>query len=213
MFWVCNTMFPRWRVKHPTYLSLSQWQCPGTRALPQVNLSPSHTRCSVTVTQIVTETRPKKSPKLHYKKGKFLYSAVSNPQDCSKRFTLYFPDRPFQTPSKLLWEASSHMLQIMRDGYSCTCPPLSIARYSFTQLNDLEQCRVKNLPKVLIPQHRIRTQVLVVESRKLYPWAIAFYSISEKIYFVFQINPRTRGFSSWLDSPMLSPYFVVINDQ
>ena len=28
------------------------------------------------------------------KKGKFLYSAVSSPQDHSKRFTLYFPDRP-----------------------------------------------------------------------------------------------------------------------
>ena len=27
-------------------------------------------------------------------KGNFLYSAVSNPQDCSKRFTLYFPGRP-----------------------------------------------------------------------------------------------------------------------
>ena len=27
-------------------------------------------------------------------KGKFLYSTVSSPQDCSKRFTLYFPDRP-----------------------------------------------------------------------------------------------------------------------
>ena len=24
-------------------------------------------------------------------KGKFLYSAVSNPKDCSKCFTLYFP--------------------------------------------------------------------------------------------------------------------------
>ena len=30
-------------------------------------------------------------------KGKFLYSAVSNPQDCSKRFTLYFPGRPVQS--------------------------------------------------------------------------------------------------------------------
>ena len=28
------------------------------------------------------------------KKGKFLYSAVSSPQDHSERFTLYFPDRP-----------------------------------------------------------------------------------------------------------------------
>ena len=30
-------------------------------------------------------------------KRKFLYSTVSNPQDCSKRFTLYFPDRPVQS--------------------------------------------------------------------------------------------------------------------
>ena len=27
-------------------------------------------------------------------KGKFLYSAVFSPRDGSKRFTLYFPDRP-----------------------------------------------------------------------------------------------------------------------
>ena len=35
-----------------------------------------------------------------------------------------------QTPSRLLWEAYSHMLQLMRDGCSYTYPPLSIARYS-----------------------------------------------------------------------------------
>ena len=28
------------------------------------------------------------------KKRQFLYSAISSPQDPSKRFTLYFPDRP-----------------------------------------------------------------------------------------------------------------------
>ncbi|KAK2170600.1 hypothetical protein NP493_1148g00086 [Ridgeia piscesae] len=35
----------------------------------------------------------------HHMKGKdkFLYSAVSSPQDCSKHFTLYFPDRPVQS--------------------------------------------------------------------------------------------------------------------
>ena len=35
----------------------------------------------------------------YYKKskGKFLYSAVSSPQDCSKHFTLYFPGRPVQS--------------------------------------------------------------------------------------------------------------------
>jgi len=31
---------------------------------------------------------------LKLSKGNFLYSAVSSPQDRSKRFTLYFPDRP-----------------------------------------------------------------------------------------------------------------------
>ena len=42
-------------------------------------------------------------------KGKFLYSAVSNPQDCSKRFTftLYsVADRHNRT--RLLWEAYNH---------------------------------------------------------------------------------------------------------
>ena len=29
-----------------------------------------------------------------------------------------------QTPSQLLWEASSHMLQLMREGSSYTYPPL-----------------------------------------------------------------------------------------
>ena len=50
-----------------------------------------------------------------------------------------------QTPSQLLWEASSYMLQLMREGCSYTYPPLSIARYSFIQLSELEQLRVKKL--------------------------------------------------------------------
>ena len=48
-----------------------------------------------------------------------------------------------QTPSQLLWEASSYVLQLMREGCSYTYPPLSIAKYSFIQLSGLEQCRVK----------------------------------------------------------------------
>ena len=50
-----------------------------------------------------------------------------------------------QIPSQLIWEASSHMLQLMCDGCSYTYPPLSIARYSFIQLSELEQCRVTKL--------------------------------------------------------------------
>ena len=38
-------------------------------------------------------------------KGKFLHSTVSNPQDCSKCFTLTFADKPVHLePSRLLWE-------------------------------------------------------------------------------------------------------------
>ena len=48
-----------------------------------------------------------------------------------------------QTPSRLLWEASTHILQLMREGCAYTYPPLSIDRYSFIQVSELEQCRVK----------------------------------------------------------------------
>ena len=82
---------------------------------------------------------------------------------------LHFTSLFTQTPSQLLWEASSHMLQLMHECCSYTYPSLSIARNSFIQLSELEQCRVNKLPKVLTPQHRIRTRVLVVESPKLYP--------------------------------------------
>ena len=56
-----------------------------------------------------------------------------------------------QTPSRLLLEASNHnkiMLQLMREGCSYTYPPLSIARYSFIELSELEQCGVKQLAQV-----------------------------------------------------------------
>ena len=74
-----------------------------------------------------------------------------------------------RTPSQLLWEASIHRLQLMPEGCSQTYPPLSIARNSFIQLTELEQRRVKNFPKVLSPQHMIRTWVLLIDRPKLYP--------------------------------------------
>ena len=73
------------------------------------------------------------------------------------------------TPSRLLWEAPSHMLQLMREGCSYTYPPLSIVRYSFKQLSELGQCRVKKLAQGFNTAARIRTRVLVVVSPKLYP--------------------------------------------
>ena len=81
--------------------------------------------------------------------GKFLYSAVSNPPDCSKQFTLYsLADLFNQTPSQLLWEASSHAAINAQTLFIHKYPPMSITRYSFTQLSELEHRRVKNLPNV-----------------------------------------------------------------
>ena len=37
------------------------------------------------------------------------------------------------------------MIQLMHEGCSYTYPPVSIARFSFIQLSELEQCRVKKL--------------------------------------------------------------------
>ena len=87
---------------------------------------------------------------------------------CALHFTS-LTDLFTQTPSRLLWEASSHMLQLMREGCSYTYPPLSIVRYSFKQLRELEQCRVKKLAHGFNTAARIRTRVLVVESPKRYP--------------------------------------------
>ena len=58
-----------------------------------------------------------------------------------------------QTPSQRFWDESSRMLQLIREGCSYTYPPMSIARYSFIQLSELEQCRVKTLAHDM---HRIR---------------------------------------------------------
>ena len=48
------------------------------------------------------------------RKGKFLYSAVSSPQDRSKRFTLYFPDRPVH--SDTISASLGSIQPLMREG-------------------------------------------------------------------------------------------------
>ena len=79
-------------------------------------------------------------------KGKFLYSAVSSHQVRSERFTLYFPDRLVRSDTI---SASLGIIQpyatINARPLLYTYPPTSIARYSFIQLRELEQCRVKKL--------------------------------------------------------------------
>ena len=128
----------------------------------------------VTGIDVLLSLVPRIDALLSCKKGKFLYSAVSKPQDCSKCFTLYsLADLFYQKPSRLLWEAFSHAAinsqRLLVHIYS----PLSIARYSFMQLSKLEQCWLKKFAQGFTRQHRIRIWVLVVESPMLYPWATA----------------------------------------
>ena len=71
-------------------------------------------------------------------KGMVLYSAVSSPLDRSKRFTLSSPGRPFSASL-----GGILAMQQLRNDYSFTYPPLSIARYSFIQLSRLRRREVK----------------------------------------------------------------------
>ena len=69
--------------------------------------------------------------------GMFLYSAVSSPLDRSKRFTLSSPGRPVHSGTNSASPGSILAMQQLRNDYSLTFPPLSIARYSFIQLTRL----------------------------------------------------------------------------
>ena len=74
------------------------------------------------------------SPLDKIKKGKANFYIMQYPGLRIVQSALHFTsliDLFTQTPSRLLWEASSDMLQLMREGCSYTYPPLSIARYSF----------------------------------------------------------------------------------
>ena len=63
-------------------------------------------------------------------KGMVLYSAVSSPLDRSKRFTLFpLPDRPVHSDTNSPSLGSILAMQQLRNDYSLTCSPLSIARY------------------------------------------------------------------------------------
>ena len=81
-------------------------------------------------------------------KIKFLYSAVSSPWDCSKRFTLHpqadlFIPRPFQ----FLWEVFSNVAINARRLFVHVSTTVCIARYSFIQLSELWQRGVIKLAK------------------------------------------------------------------
>ena len=76
----------------------------------------------------------------HYKrKGKSLNSAVSNFQDCSKRFTLYsLADLFNRTPFRLLGAAASHAAINTRRLFVHKYVPLSAATYSLLVVTHLK---------------------------------------------------------------------------
>ena len=91
-----------------------------------------------------------------------VYSVLSNPRDCTKRFKLNSSSGLFyQTQSRLHRETSSNVAINARRIIIHKYPPLYVARYSFIQLSELEQCRVKRFARVSTRRHRIRSQVLV----------------------------------------------------
>ena len=67
------------------------------------------------------------------------YSAVSSPSDRSERYTLFaLPGRPVHSDTNSASPGSIlAMKQLRATTKSLTCPPLSIARYSFIQLSQL----------------------------------------------------------------------------
>ena len=78
----------------------------------------------------------------------FLYSAVSGPQDCSKRFTLHpLADLFIPRPSQLLWEVFSHAAIAARRLFVHISTTVCIDRYSFIQLSELWQRGVIKLAK------------------------------------------------------------------
>ena len=130
------------------------WRC-SSRSLPSQSAAPSRGLAASTL----FPGSPRPSSGIKYSpttrknptgEGKIKASSyiVQYPVLRTAQSALHFTsltDLFTQTPSRLLWEASSHMLQLMREGCSYTYPPLSTARYSFIQLSDLEQCSVNKI--------------------------------------------------------------------
>ena len=88
-------------------------------------------------------------------------------------FTLYFRGRPVQS-NTISTSLGSRMLRLNAQRLLIH---IYTSVYSQVLIYTANWSNVewKNMPKVLTPQHRIRTRVLLVESPKFYPWAIAFY--------------------------------------
>ena len=72
-------------------------------------------------------------------KGLFLYSAVSSPQDRSKRFTLYFPDRPVHSDTISAFVGSIQPYATINGRRLLVHISTTVYSQVLTQLSELEQ--------------------------------------------------------------------------
>ena len=84
------------------------------------------------------------------KNGKFLDSAVSSPQDCSKCFTRYFPDRPVYSGTNLASLRSIQPYATINAQRLLVHISTTVYSQVLIQLSELEQCRVKKLAHVFV---------------------------------------------------------------
>ena len=78
-------------------------------------------------------------------KGKFLYTAVSSPQDRSKRFTVYFPDRPVHSDTISASLGSIQPYATINARWLRVHISTSIYSQVLIYTAELEQCRVTKL--------------------------------------------------------------------
>ena len=158
------------RCRTLVYISLSHYKCEGHSSVDDVyGWVVSYHICTVILVVMA----------IVVKASSYI---VQYPQDRSKRFTLYFPDRPVHSEPISISLGSIQPYATINARRLLVHIVTTVYSQVFIQLSELSQSNVewKNLPKVLTPQHRIRTRVLVVKSPKLYPWATALYYSSRR---------------------------------
>ena len=140
---------------------------------------------------------------LQQKRQVFIQRSIQS----SKRFILYIPDRPVHSDTISASLGSIQPYAIINARRLL----VHISTTVYSQLSELEQYRVKKIAQGLIVQHRIRTRVLVVESEKLYPWAIVLYiQVTGHHHYSHLVGGHL---AAWYDNKCaghVSPHFVKI---
>ena len=115
----------------------------------------------------MTRANRNSTAKKSQRKKQVLYSAVSDLPDRSKHITLQPPGRPVHSDTNLTSVGSIPRCNIRHGDYLLTFPPMSIARYSFTQLSE-HVFKITKCPSFETAVKGIRTRALSIESPAFY---------------------------------------------